>query len=328
MILKEMQIVAKTDGTMSEENGSRPDCANAKISIVVATFNRRDSLMRLLESFSKQTCPSFEIIVVSDGSTDGTVHMLHELKGHIGKLRVIDAENRGPGAARNAGARVASADYLAFTDDDCVASEDWLDQFLLAFEQTGAVAVQGRTTTERLSRSPLTHQMEILTPQLKTLPTCNVAYLKSAFKAVGGFDESFKFAHNEDADLAWRIEEVGKIVFVPEAKIMHPPRPDSFWKRACWVQALEGDFLLYHKNRDKYRKYRSFSPWWNIYWNIFIVGQIRMIKANCKYLLKPFRPHYFFVGMALVAARWLNLIRFFPIYYKASNSYRKKYSGK
>lgn len=297
-----------------------------KISVVVATFNRRESLKRLLESLLQQTLSQafFEVIVVSDGSTDGTVEMLHQIQGHFGSLKIIDLMNRGPGAARNAGARVASGDFLAFTDDDCIASEDWLEQIGLVFERTGAVAVQGRTTTDRLARSPLTHQMEILTPQPTTLPTCNVAYAKSAFEAVGGFDESFTFAHNEDADLAWRVEELGKIVFAPTAHIMHPPRRDLFWKRACWVRFLQSEFRLYYKDQDKYQKYRSLSPWWNIYWNVFVVGQVQMIKSNCKYLIYPFKPQYFIVGIGLVAARWINLIRFYPAYYNAYRFYCKR----
>jgi len=323
MILKEVQTAAVSDRTIPE-NCTRSNVAGVRISVVVATFNRRNSLMLLLESLSKQTISGFEVIVVSDGSTDGTVQMLHKLQDQFGNLRIIDEVNRGPGAARNAGARAALGDYLAFTDDDCVASKDWLEQFLAAFEDTGAVAVQGRTTTDRLARSPLTHQMEILTPMLKVLPTCNVAYLKRAFEGVGGFDESFKSAHNEDADLVWRIEEVGKIVFAPKVHIIHPPRSDSFYKRARWVRGLESEFLLYYKNRDKYRKYRSISPWWNIYWNIFIIGQLQMIWSNCKYLLKPYNPYYFFLGIALVVTRWFNLVRFLPVYYRAYRSYRKK----
>jgi hypothetical protein len=49
-----------------------------------------------------------------------------------------------------------------------------------------------------------------------------------------------------------------------------------------------------------------------------------MVKSNCKYLLRPFRPHDFFIGLGLVGARWFNLIRFFPAYYKAQAYYRAK----
>jgi GT2 family glycosyltransferase len=312
----------------SMSNDTAPDAVDVRISVVVATYNRRELLRGLLESLSMQTLsPSvFEVIVVSDGSTDGTVNMVREFKGRFRYLHLLDLKNGGPGAARNAGARVARGRYLAFTDDDCLAAADWLEQMVRAFEDTGAVGVQGRTTTDRCARSPLTHQIEILEPFLTSMPTCNAAYLRSAFEKVGGFDESFKFAHDEDADLAWRVEDLGKMIFVPEVHIIHPPRRDKFLKRARWVRGLESEFLLFCKNRNKYREYIGPSPWWTIYWRVFVVGQFHLTKSSCKYLLMPFRPDYFVLGMSLLLARWFNLIRFLPAYWKAQSLYRTKLS--
>jgi glycosyltransferase involved in cell wall biosynthesis len=73
------------------------------------------------------------VIVVSDGSIDGTVDMVGRLKTPF-SLEVLDLKNRGPGAARNAGARVVRGEYLPFTDDDCLAAPDWLEQLIRAFE--------------------------------------------------------------------------------------------------------------------------------------------------------------------------------------------------
>ncbi|MBI3853201.1 MAG: glycosyltransferase [Verrucomicrobia bacterium] len=324
-----MQKITMNNVRDAENHGALSDSSGPTISVVVATFNRRESLRRLLESLAKQTfsADQFEVIVVSDGSTDWTVDMLRELKGGFRNLEILDLKNRGPGAARNAGARLARGKYLAFTDDDCLAAPDWLEQLVRAFECTGAVGLQGQTTTDRLARTPLTHQIEILKPCLTSMPTCNAAYLKSAFDKVGGFDESFKFAHDEDADLAWRVEDLGKMVFVPEVHIIHPPRRDKLMKRARWVRGLESEFLLYHKSPEKYRKYvKSPSPWWTIYWKVFVVGQLQWAKSCCKYLLKPFRPDLFIVGITLVVARWFNLIRFLPSYWNAQSVYRTKFS--
>lgn len=294
-----------------------------EVSVIVPTFNRRDSLRRLLESLLRQTLSStrFEVIVVSDGSTDDTVRMVRELKEGFRNLEVLDLANRGPAAARNSGAGAASGRYLAFTDDDCEASQDWLEQLLLTFQRTGAVAVQGKTTTDRLACTPLTHQMEITHPWLSAMPTCNAAYLKSVFNRVGGFDESFKFAHNEDADLVWRVEEYGKVVYSPEVHIIHPPRSDGFFKIVRKVRLFEWDFLLFNKQRDKYKKHIGPSPWWTIYWKIFVVQQLREMKSNCRYLVKSFKPLHFFVGLLRIFAQWFYLVRFFPAYLNAQRIY-------
>jgi GT2 family glycosyltransferase len=314
--------------TVLQKRGVMAAPTGAEISVVVATYNRQSSLKQLLGSLSKQTLsPSrFEVIIVSDGSTDGTADFVRELSLNCRNLKLLELKNRGPGAARNAGARAARGRYLAFTDDDCLASEDWLEQLLSVFERTGAVGVQGRTTTERLARTPLTHEIEVLSPWLAAIPTCNAAYRKDAFDVAGGFDESFPFAHNEDADLAWRVEEVGKTVFASEVHVIHPPRRDRFSKRARWVRFLESEFLLYYKNRTKYRKYISPSPWWTIYWNVFVMGQLRLSKSCCKYLVKPFKPFHFIIGIALVLVRWFNLLRFLPAYWRAQSFYRSKFS--
>ena len=297
-----------------------------EVSVIVPTFNRCDSLRRLLESLSQQTLSParFQVIVVSDGSTDGTVKMVREVKRRFPNLDVLDLANRGPAAARNSGAKAATGRYLAFTDDDCVAGQDWLEQLLLAFQRTGAVAVQGKTTTDRSACTPLTHQMEVTRPWLSAMPSCNAAYLKSVFDRVGGFDESFRSAHNEDADLAWRVEEYGRVVYSPEVHIIHPPRCDGFFKIARRVRLFECDFLLFHKQRVKYKKYISPSPWWTIYWRIFVVQQLRDLKANCRYLVKSFRPLHFSLGLSLVIAQWFYLVRYFPAYLSAQRFYSSR----
>ena len=314
--------------SQSESELVQANSEAVKISVVAATFNRRDSLQQLLDSLAKQTLDParFEIVIANDGSTDGTTEFLRELVSSRKNLRFLELKNGGPGAARNAGAQAARGQYLAFTDDDCVASADWLEQILAVFERTGAVGVQGRTTTDRMARTPLTHQVEVLAHWPAALPTCNAAYRKDVFDQVGGFDVGFKFAHNEDADLAWRVEDKGRIVFAPEVHIIHPPRRDHFWKRARWVRYLQSDFYLFYKNPGKYRKYISSSPWVTIYWKVFVWAQYDLARLCAKCLIRPFRPLHSLGGVGLVFARWFNLIRFFPEYWRAQAQCRAKFA--
>ena len=84
-------------------------------SVVIPTYNRAALLGRTLDSLWRQSCTDFEVIVVDDGSTDGTLDYLTTLGGRV---QVVTQPNQGPGAARNLGAENARGEYLAFLDSD------------------------------------------------------------------------------------------------------------------------------------------------------------------------------------------------------------------
>ena len=89
------------------------------LSVVIATHNRKDVLARTLPSLLAQDLPpaEYEIVLVVDGSTDGTADMLRALSPRCA-LRILEAPRRGPGAARNAGVAAARGDTVLFLDDD------------------------------------------------------------------------------------------------------------------------------------------------------------------------------------------------------------------
>src|SRR5258707_10281865 len=98
------------------------------LSVVIPTYNRCASLRRLLDALARQTLSAdrFEVIVVDDGSSDGTRELLRTLKTPYA-LVSIEQPNQGPGAARNRGVRAASGDLILFLDDDVVPMDDLLD---------------------------------------------------------------------------------------------------------------------------------------------------------------------------------------------------------
>src|SRR5579862_843874 len=190
-----------------------------QVSVVVPTYNRRDLLMALLESLRTQTLApeAFEIIVVCDGGTDGTSEAVARLASNDARIHLVQQQQGGPAAARNAGARAAKGQYVAFTDDDCLASPRWLENLIAPFADPETVAVQGKTMTDLSLVGPLTHQL-VNESKSYIMPTCNVAYRRDLFIKMGGFDERFLFL-NEDVDLGWRFEASGVICFAPDALI-------------------------------------------------------------------------------------------------------------
>jgi glycosyltransferase involved in cell wall biosynthesis len=217
------------------------------ISVVVATHDRRDRLRRLLDALEAQTLPRerFEVIVVDDGSSDGTADVLAaaEAAGTLPLRWERQAPAAGPAVARNRGWRAATAPVVAFTDDDCAPTPVWLEALLAEIGGDALAVVQGATLPD-----PAEH--EHLGPFAKTVritegtphfETCNIAYPRALLEAVGGFDEGYPAPAGEDSDLGWRVVEAGgRQRFAPAAIVHHAVFPQSP------VRALRGALMATH----------------------------------------------------------------------------------
>src|SRR2546428_3124653 len=120
-------------------------------SVVIPSRNRRATLMALLERVGPQTAGA-EIVVVDNGSTDGTREALARLEAD-GRVRVVLEPTPGATRARNAGARAARGDLLAFVDDDALPADGWLAALLAPFANPHVAAAGGRLAP-RLARAP------------------------------------------------------------------------------------------------------------------------------------------------------------------------------
>jgi GT2 family glycosyltransferase len=204
------------------------------VSVVIPTCNRADDLRRCLTALEGQTLAAerFEVIVVDDGSQDGTAGVLQDMQAH-GRLRLrsFAQANRGPAAARNRGLK-AAAPLVAFTDDDCVPEPDWLERLLEALPPDARCAgVGGRVVRRRDTRiSRFIDAIGTLNPPLQDgraryLVTANALYRRACLLEVGGFDEQFAWPGGEDRDLSDRLGERGYYhAFTESAAIRHNHR--------------------------------------------------------------------------------------------------------
>ncbi|MFN8607335.1 MAG: glycosyltransferase family A protein [Vulcanimicrobiota bacterium] len=228
-------------------------------SVIIATYNRRELLLRVLQALSEQTLPAsrFEVVVVDDGSSDDTAQALARLE--YPWLRHFNQSNRGPAAARNLGLKQAQGDWVVMTDDDTLPQPDWLEQLEHAIQtHPDWLGVEGRTVCP--DPHALGHWVENL--RGRQFITANMAYRRDLLLEVGGLDESFPHPKCEDTELAWRCLNRGSVGFWPQMCILHPNRPQSFWG---WVRSARyelSEFRLHRKLGQDYGKFRRFgNPW-------------------------------------------------------------------
>ena len=199
------------------------------ISIVIPTYNRRDSVVHCVESLSHQTLSPelFEIIVVIDGSTDGSIESLSALKLSC-TSHYIEQKNLGQAAARNAGIQAAKGQYILFLDDDFLCESHLLEEHLVKHTSQDIVVV-GPISRDRHDHSlpAFAIDREIrpfydgLGPGLHPLTWLppNSSLPRASLLAVGGYDESFSSAR-EDTELGLRLAERGmQIVYAPNATV-------------------------------------------------------------------------------------------------------------
>jgi len=199
-------------------------------SVVIPTHNRRATLRQCLNALLAQTHPAHEVIVVDDGSSDGTAEMMAR---DFPTVRYLWQQNAGPASARNHGIYEATGDIIAFTDDDCLPPADWLERLADGFHRYPDVAGVGGALlgSAEQRRHNLLARYEAY--RVRTIHhardeeivdgfacpaggTNNMAYRAQALRAIGGFDSSFPYPAGEDADLKWRLAQTGaRFLYIP-----------------------------------------------------------------------------------------------------------------
>lgn len=220
------------------------------VSVVVASYNRCAGLGVLLDALSRQTYPAdrFEVIVVDDGSTDGTRELLPTISVPY-SLRWWSQANGGPAAARNAGVRHARGRLIIFQDDDVVPVPHLIEAHVAAHGEIGDRVVTGpmspppvtwpQPTWDRWDAEQLQKQYRAMTAgdfacSQRQFFTANASVHRGLFLAAGGFDEQFRRA--EDMELAWRMSRHGaRFVFASGAEVVHfAARPFVSWCRNAY----------------------------------------------------------------------------------------------
>jgi O-antigen biosynthesis protein len=226
------------------------------VSVVVCTRNGSRTLHECLARLQQLAYPTYEIIVVDDGSQDDSASIAAQYD-----VRLISTPNQGLSAARNTGFRAARGEIIAYLDDDAYPDPHWLHYLAATFTTTRHAAVGGPNipppgdgfVADCVANAP-GGPVHVLLNDLEAehIPGCNMSFRRECLESLGGFDPQFRTA-GDDVDVCWRILQQGwTIGFNAAAVVWHHRRNSirNYWRQQHGYGKAEA--LLERKWPEKY----------------------------------------------------------------------------
>lgn len=228
------------------------------VSVVIPTYNRAHLIREALESVFSQTFKDYEVILIDDGSTDGTEALIQE--HYAGRLRYVKQKNAGISGARNRGIALAKGKYVAFLDSD----DRWLAEklqkqfnYMETHPKTGLLCTKliryeigGSGKTEICPAGFPKHFSELLEGP-NFIPTTTTMVRRECFEKTGVFDPALQVA--EDWDLWIRIGKVYEMHCLDDVLAEHRDHPQKTTRDLTKV--YDGFWRFYAKNLRLHQEY-------------------------------------------------------------------------
>jgi len=259
-----------------------------KISVVIGTYNQKEILKLVLESFFKQSLPANDSF-----STDGTDQMIESLTPTC-RLNYLRRENQGKAAARNFGVSQAKAEIILLTDADMIADPDLLKEHVQLHEKKPNVSIEGVTLNlkKEIPVAKLAPCHPEVEPYIKQrlrrgqklkwsyFLSGNLSLTKKAFEEAGGFDENFSVYGWEDIELGLRLSKMG-------VRLLHNPEAINYH----YHFVSSGDMLQRKYNMGKsaayfYKKHPTFEVKMFLGMNPVAMAMFNFLKKHPKILTK------------------------------------------
>ena len=249
------------------------------VSVVLPVYNSEKELSAALSELDRQSYQARELIIVDDGSTDGTMHRAKELSSGRSDVRVLTTEHRGPAHARNVGAEQARGAIVFFAESDCVYDPSYLEKSvssLLSDSTAGAVCLTGAPLVTRPTMATRCIEIEnkVQHRQLsegKASPFYAWVYRRDVFDALGGFDD--KLFQAEDKDLFSRLKKAGyKVAWVPGINWRHMRDQTTAELARKWFSRGKTRVLYALKQRRTYEMLKTLGPLW-----LIVVGSLLLL---------------------------------------------------
>lgn len=224
------------------------------VSVIIPTYKRKNSLIRLLRSLKDEVSGNDEIIIVEQGENNRKDYpaILHTFPA---KWTYVYEKHKGTSIAKNRGAKTAKGTYLVFFDDDVVVQKGCIAHLVANLSDATIGIVGGRVLTpgQKIEKNREdVGEISVLSgfsdgfsstirQDVDTIIGCNMAVRKNVFDKVGGFDRKFEGAFREESDLCLRIKNLNfRILFEPEAVVTHMREPSG------GARKTEGRLNWYH----------------------------------------------------------------------------------
>lgn len=232
-----------------------------ELSVIIPTYNRRAALNDCILSLVTQDYlqERYEIIVVDDGSSDGTAEMMAILTQKHHNIQYVLTTHRGPAAARNVGLKKSAGVIIALIDNDCIPASDWVSNILEGHDlHKDVLAIGGLTEVNphnikaAVSQSLSDGAMAVNINNKREyifFPTCNVSFKREYLKE--SFNELFPLPAGEDLEFFWRIFKKNNSLFFNEKmRVFHNCHPNfkSFLKQAYMYG--RGNYLVQYLHQD------------------------------------------------------------------------------
>ena len=257
------------------------------VSIVIPTYNRKSILIKCLHALENQKLnrliDSYEIIIVDDGSTDGTTEWIKENQINLPHVFLYEQEHGGPALGRNLGVLKSTGDVIIFIDSDLVVVDNFIIHHVNKLnkywiKKNKKCFTYGSVINTSNFQNPLSEDSKITDISFAYFATGNVAISKALLLDVGLFDTSFSLYGWEDLELGERLKKIGvKLIKCPDAKGFHwhpafncDQIPHLLNKE---IERAKMALIFYQKHKNlRVRLIIQFTLFHKLLWNVLCLG--------------------------------------------------------
>ncbi len=266
-----------------------------KVSVIVTVKNEEAAIQTLLDSLYHQTLPADEVVICDGGSTDGTLTAARAFERWL-PIKIVEAPGSNISAGRNQAIAAAAGPVIASTDAGVMLSPVWLASITEPIRQGRAAVVSGwfepdpYTDLEVAMGATVLPELSDIEPEQFLPSSRSVAFLKSAWEAVGGYPEWLDYCEDLVFDLALR-EQYGAFAFAPRAVAHFRPRGSlrSFFRQYYLYARGDGKANLWlRRHLIRYGTYLVALPLiLRMIWRGRSLGWLGLFGGGLAYCLRP-----------------------------------------